>query len=523
VTAASTAVPRLRNGSVVWEAPAAAPVVQSARQRVSRELEDSRFSRSEMWGASRASNYNERRGLQGIEGLPKSVRLCGTVSRRAGGVELKRNVETGRAHYQGECYCGSVTGCAVCRGVKMSQWAAILVCHLDALRDRGGAECLLTFTIPHRRDTELGKLHRVLRRAYRETFSGAGWAAIAKQYGYLGSARVLETTWSPFAGHHPHIHHLAFFAKSLGDLAPMRAALQSRFTRLLYKHAAREGYEIPPVDPERAVSLQHANNAGQYITKIGLAEELTSPGTKTGREVHGVRHLTMPQVARRLAFARLRYGARGPRDRERDARRFAADTRVFLEYVGAMRGQQIFRVAPGLAAAINALPLRPDVVPEFSTVAGVPGDEEPPEMESLYYWLPAAHRKFRACGPLARVEVERVVEEELWPAEGVGWLIDRMVSGRWRPREDVLWGEDADSPLFTEEDDDDDAGKVLPLRAATDAGDRGGVGHLPGDGVRDATLLQYEVPGRLVARSRTRRGARPGGTPAVTAQVELWA
>lgn len=477
----------------------AAPVF--ARQRASRELEGFRFSVDEGWGSSRATNYNERRGLQGLAELPRAVRMCGTCSKRSGGVELKRNRETGRVSYAGECYCKSITACAVCRSSQMGRWSEILLCHLEALRDRGGAECLLTFTIPHRRGDSLKTLHLVLRRAYRDTFSGAGWLGIAKRHGYLGSARVLETTWSPYAGHHPHIHALCFFERRPEDLGPFRVAVIARFSAALYKHAAREAFDMAPVDVDRVVSVQHANHAGQYITKIGLAEELTSPGSKVGRAIHGVYHLTMPQLARRLAFTRLRYGAAGPLDRERDRRRFASDKRVFLDYVGVMRGQQIFRLSPHLAERINALPLRPDVVPELSTMAGIPADEEPAEHDSLYYWLPDTHRKFIQLGPLARVEVERVAEDEAWPAEGVGWLIDRMVAGKWRPARDVLWGENADSPLFSDGGMD---GYVRPLRGSGDDHRATGEG-TPLD------VLLGEMQGGRGARPGARGRTRAGG------------
>jgi hypothetical protein len=368
----------------------------------------------------------------------------------AGGIDADRVVETGRVRYHGECHCDSVAACSVCRAVKMGRWAGTLMCHMEALRDRGGSECLVTFTVPHRRETDLEGLHRVLRLAHRDTFSGAGWKAIAKRYGYLGSARVLETTWSPFAGHHPHIHSLCFFARRVEDLPALRLALVARFTAMLFKHAIREAFDLPVSNElvDRAVTVQQASHAGLYITKMGLAEELTSPNTKVGKEIQGVYHLTMPQLARRLAWARLRYGEDGPTARERDRRRYRSDLKVFLAYVSIMRGQQIFRVGQGLAAKINALPLRPDVVPELATMAGVPADELPPDVEPLYHFSPTDWGKFRAAGPLARVELERLAELERVPAAELRGFIDDVLGGRWRPRRDVLWGEDADSPLF---------------------------------------------------------------------------
>jgi hypothetical protein len=366
----------------------------------------------------------------------------------AGGVTFMRTLEDARTWYRGIRRCKSVTACPVCRASRMARWAALLTCHLEALRDRGGAELLVTFTMPHRRADDLRTLYRVLKGAIRDTFSGQGWAGIAKRYGYLGQAQVLETTWSPFAGYHPHVHSLMFFAARPGELGSFRMAVLRRFLGMLVKHAARCGYDLPAPDVDRAVSVQHADHAGQYITKMGLAEELTSPGTKVGKVVAGVYHLTMPQVSKRLAFARLRYGAEGPTDRARDRARFASDRRVFLEYVAAMRGQQIFRVSPALAGRINALELRADVVPELSTMAGEPADEEDAPAEELVFFSPTEWRRFDAVGPLARVELERLAEQERLPAVEVRGFVRRVLEGEWRPITDPLWGEDADSPLF---------------------------------------------------------------------------
>lgn len=496
-----------------------APRLAPASAGQSREREGARFSVEEGWGEGRAGNYNERRGLQSLPGLPRAVRLCGTVSRVAGGVDVDRElreVQTGRARYRGECYCKSVTGCAVCRSSKMAKWAEILVCHIDALRDRGGGEALLTFTIPHRGTDDLRTLHEILRCAYRDTFSGAGWAAIAKQYGYLGSARVLETTWSPYAGHHPHVHSLACFARPLGDaIGPFQVAVTARFTRMLCRQAARLGFDLLAVDVDRVVSVKYVRDAGQYLTKMGLAEELTAPGTKVGRAVHGVYHLTMPQLARRLAWARLRYGPGGPTERARDRRRFASDTQVFLQYVDAMRGQQVCRIAPGLAAAINALPLRSDVVPELSTMAGVPADEEPVKTEHIYHFSPTEWRRFTAAGPLARVEMERLIEQEGAPAEVVRAFIADVLAKRWRPKRDPVWGEDADSPLFAEDKTDADGVEgrsVRPVRPAPVAGradgdvPASGAGHASRD---DQRVLHGGVSGDVGVGSSAGGRARP--------------
>lgn len=370
----------------------------------------------------------------------------------AGGVDTFSDKETGRLSYAGVHHCRSTAGCPVCRATKMAGWRATLEYYIEANRDRGGSEQLVTFTIPHKRTDDLKTLFRVVRRAVTRTFSGAGWKAIAKQFRYLGQAQVLETTWSPFAGYHPHVHALVFYASDARQgLAMFRLALLARYAAYVAQEAARAHLDIPPIDVDRILDIRHVEHAGQYVTKMGLADELTAPGSKVGKQVHGIYHLTMAQVGRRLAYTRLRYGEDGPTDRERDHRRYLSDKRTFLGYVGAMRGQQIFRIGRGLAAKINAQPLRSDVVPELSTMAGTPANELPADRESVYHFSPGEWSRFRAAGPLAQVELERRAEQDRASVTELRWFIDAVLARSWRPRRDQLWGEDADSPLFAPE------------------------------------------------------------------------
>jgi hypothetical protein len=146
-----------------------------------------------------------------------------------------------------------------------------------AHRATGGALYLVTLTLPHDQGDRLEPLRRAVADSFRYVRSGDAWLKKKKAIDYVGEVRALEVTVGAH-GWHPHLHVLLFTARELTDaeLADLRAYYLERWSRRVVKF----GYRAPSA--EYGVTVVESRR-DDYLTKMGLADELAKGATKVGR------------------------------------------------------------------------------------------------------------------------------------------------------------------------------------------------------------------------------------------------
>jgi hypothetical protein len=117
---------------------------------------------------------------------------------------------THSAHYGGLQVCKSVWHCPVCAAKiserRRDEVARLVKKHIEA----GGAVYMTTYTIRHDRYDDLADLASRFLSARRKMRQGRRGMSLRKDFAVLGTVSVLEVTWSPENGRHPHQHELVF-------------------------------------------------------------------------------------------------------------------------------------------------------------------------------------------------------------------------------------------------------------------------------------------------------------------------
>jgi len=128
----------------------------------------------------------------------------------ASGVECRYNPARESGYLKGLQTCGSVWHCPVCAAKisngRREELARLNSAHVAA----GGSVWMTTYTISHGRETDLAELLRRVLEARRKMKAGRAGIRRREQFGVVGTVSVLEVTWSPRHGWHPHIHELVF-------------------------------------------------------------------------------------------------------------------------------------------------------------------------------------------------------------------------------------------------------------------------------------------------------------------------
>jgi Replication protein len=358
-------------------------------------------------GARRIHNRVVLRGIQQLDWLPKSTRMCGTRARGAT-PEVCRSAH-GTAVWRGLAHCKNLRACPVCLAYRMGQWRDQLIDLMHAVRDRGGCCVLVTYTLRHGVGDDIALLRKLLGASQRRMVSGRRWVQLAKEIGYLGQARTVEVTYGHHSGYHPHTHALLFLEKPLDDnaLNRLRANMGMRWIQTVDKVSQDMGIDVGLPDFEHGCRLDYGNNAAEYLTKMGFPDELTDAGTKEGRGDNR----SMARIAWELVQARQLKWI--------DSRR---NERIWKGYVEGMKGFKPFWLARGLVEKVNALPLLPDVPPELAHTAGEV--DELPDAQLVYAFGPREWLRLRRSGPIAIATVERLVE-----AGADGPIIEHYITG----------------------------------------------------------------------------------------------
>lgn len=251
----------------------------------------------------RAGRYRLRRVLWEVSGLP-GVRKCGRVSRTGdGGPTLRITGAEGArmAGYSGLVSCG-VMSCPCCASKVGARRADEIQTVVDRVHAEGGSVALITLTARHHSGLSLASTVDAVTYAWGRVTSGAAYAAEVKRYGVTGWVCVLETTWSPDAGYHPHRHVLALFDGPLSQemVEELAGAWFERWRRGLVRYGCREAEAngktthrrcsgscrsvFEPIAGKGGLDVRRVDGPGvlgSYLSKIQL--EMSGSAHKRGR------------------------------------------------------------------------------------------------------------------------------------------------------------------------------------------------------------------------------------------------
>lgn len=232
----------------------------------------------------RALRYRLLETARQITGQER-LRKCMRCARAFAGISVRVGAE-GRAHYAGLVRCGSVWLCPVCsQGIAMERAEEVRTL-LKRHRGTGGGDYLLTCTTPHDLGDALKPMRRHVARAWRFVVSGAPWKRIQARYG-LAYVRAQELTHGR-NGWHPHLHIVLLSARPLTAAAQveLEAFVLRRWQRAIAKPDRETGttYRVPLAGV--GVKLTSCGRRDDYVTKLGLADELAHGAAKRGHEGH---------------------------------------------------------------------------------------------------------------------------------------------------------------------------------------------------------------------------------------------
>lgn len=181
-----------------------------------------------------------------------------------------------RASYKGLVICGNVWGCPVC-GSRISRIRrAEMNVLLAWARSEGLVPILLTLTARHGRSDSLERLLHGMKEAKRRLRQRAEWRRLPFQ----GSVTATEITHGTRNGWHPHFHELILLrAKSEEEALDMARTLRSPWL------ASLRAYGLDGASA--AFDVRGAAEAGNYVAKWGVAEEMTLSGDKAGKTQDG--------------------------------------------------------------------------------------------------------------------------------------------------------------------------------------------------------------------------------------------
>lgn len=188
-----------------------------------------------------------------------------------------------RASYKGLVICGNVWGCPVC-GARISRIRrAEMNVLLAWARAEGLVPLLLTLTARHGRSDSLEHLLHGMKEAKRRLRQRAEWRGLP----FEGSVTATEITHGVGHGWHPHFHELILLrAENEEEALGMAGTLRSAWL------ASLRAYGLDGASA--AFDVRGAAEAGNYVAKWGVAEEMTLTGDKAGKTKDGYQRGRLP-------------------------------------------------------------------------------------------------------------------------------------------------------------------------------------------------------------------------------------
>lgn len=198
------------------------------------------------------------------------------------GIEVRYNQKREQAHYSNVQRCGSVWVCPICsaqisegRRQELKQGMEYWQGQGD-WKDAGGAVYLLTLTNPHHQGDNLAQLLSGQQKALHRLWTLRKSREMFELLGKVGHITATEVTHG-VNGWHPHYHILLFFEK------PINSKVLRDFIALCWQNCCeKSGLKVPSL--EHGCDLRDGKYADKYVSKWGLADEVTKGHIKKGKE-----------------------------------------------------------------------------------------------------------------------------------------------------------------------------------------------------------------------------------------------
>lgn len=174
--------------------------------------------------------------------------------------------------------CGLGFLCPDCGYRKMETMRTVLNKGIAVARHDGLRLVMMTLTTRHKPEESAADVYDRVATAFQRTKRLKAWTRLMKRA--FGFAWVIEWTWSPRTGFHPHFHVLIAMRssseeKAIEEVYEVRPAFMGQL-------AAAGGDGTSEAAWERSFHVAGAEAVGHYMSKWGSAEELTKGGVKGG-------------------------------------------------------------------------------------------------------------------------------------------------------------------------------------------------------------------------------------------------
>jgi len=261
-------------------------------------------------------------------------------------VEVRKRTTTKRAFYANLQVCGSVWHCPIC-AARISEKRRQELSY--ALKNWTGGVCMVTYTFSHQKSDALSVTLKGLKEAFRWMKSGRLWQEIKDEWGWIGSVRGLEVTYTDAHGWHSHIHELVFFTNDIDGkrCASLENNLSHRWRRAL----SEQGMSA---SAERGLKVSAETDfAKEYIAKFG--SELVPDRDAVKSEWTFSHEITKQPVKR------SRKNGRTPSQLLADASEYDAEARfLWKEYAMTFKGSHQLEWSKGLRKMLGMLNEKPD-------------------------------------------------------------------------------------------------------------------------------------------------------------------
>lgn len=198
------------------------------------------------------------------------------------GIEVRYNEKREQAHYSNVQRCGSVWVCPICSAQisegrrqelkqGMEYWQG-----QGTAKEAGGMVYLLTLTNPHHHGDNLIQLLEGQKKALKYFWSDRKPKEMFKSLGKVGHITATEVTHG-VNGWHPHYHILLFFKQPINT-----KSLRNFLATCWQNCCGKSGLKVPSL--EHGCDLRDGKYADKYVSKWGLADEVTKGHTKKGKE-----------------------------------------------------------------------------------------------------------------------------------------------------------------------------------------------------------------------------------------------
>ena len=214
----------------------------------------------------------------------RGVTMCGLT--QISGMETEQWRQTtpdGRflSYFTGLQPCGLRQVCPICTAAKSEKDRLAINDGLAAARRSGLVPVMVTMTLRHSKRDNAKELLDALCAAEQTLKQGKAWRRLKKRL--AGYARVLEWTFGK-RGHHPHYHMIVLVrAENEAQAIALVETLRDSYLGQL-EAAGRDGSS--KAARERAFHVQGASAVKRYMTKGGMAEEIT--GARHKDDSHGL-------------------------------------------------------------------------------------------------------------------------------------------------------------------------------------------------------------------------------------------